>query len=476
MSAKPTVMKFGGTSVEDGPAIERMARIVSAHERLHPVVVVSAMRGVTDALLSAFRQAANGAAPAAISLLEPHFERHLSVSQNLGATTHAAISEVVETTRQEIAELLTMAAEINSRQDFEGLDKPLGAAVMPEGDRRITNASLYDIVLSYGERLSARLATAVLQRRGLPAQHVDARQCILTDDQHGNAKPLLEETWSQTQAQIEPLLQAKRIPVLGGFIASTRNGQTTTLGRGSSDYTATLVSAALGAREAQIWTDVDGVLTADPRLVKTAGTVPELSYEEAAELARFGAKVMHQSMIQPALEQGISVRICNSRAPDKPGTIISARGRAAAGAIKAIAHQTELTAIKISSTPASVANGFLHAIEKIFTHHQVEIDVVGKSDVGVSLACRETTALPWMVQDLKQLGTVEVKVNQAVISCVGDGLYGAQRRRQRILNLVKNIEPALTWHSASEISIRSLVDTGHLSPVVTRLHRAIFEA
>jgi aspartate kinase len=464
MSTKPTVMKFGGTSVEDGPALARLARIVRAHESLRPVVVVSAMRGVTDALLTGFRKAAAGEVDEAVRRQEQHFERHLEVARSFKTGAQAEMRSLIRNARQEIAELLLAVA------DNESLP------AMPNEGNRPTSAQLYDLILSYGERLSARLTTEVLNELGLPAEHVDARQCIVTDDQHGNAKPLTDETWCRTQAKLEPLLAANKIPVLGGFIASSRSGRTTTLGRGSSDYTATLVSAALQAREAQIWSDVNGVLTADPGLVKTAGTVPELSYKEAAALARFGTKVMHQSMIQPALELGIPVRICNSRTPEKPGTTITARSTTTAGTIKAIAHKTGLTGIKITSTPAFVANGFMHTIEQIFNRHCVDVDLVGKSHVGISLACRDTNALPFIVHDLEQLGAVEVKANQAIVSCVGDGLCCGQRNGKQTLNVVKNVDPTLTWHRASDISILSLIDAGHVNPIVTRLHRAIFEA
>ena len=450
MSAKATVMKFGGTSVEDGLAFERVAHIVRSYESERPVVVVSAMSGMTNALLSSLRAAARGEVGAALRAIEEQLERHLRVSRGLGAGAQAGVKTLVERVRREIAELLNAVAA--------GLE---------------ASSSQQDLIASYGERLSASLLAAVLEEHGLPASHVDARRCILTDEEHGKARPLLKETWRRTRAELEPLLRAKRVPVLGGFIGATTKGATTTLGRGSSDYTATLVSAALGAREAQIWTDVNGVLTADPRLIKTARTVPQLSYAEAEELAGFGARVMHPKMIQPAAERQIPVRIFNSRAPEEVGTLICARAEAPPGAVKAIAHKTGMTTVEVTSTPAFVANGFLRTLRRIFDRHEAAVDVVATSEVGVSLACEELSALPFIVRDLEQVGTIEVRRGRAVVCCVGEGLQDAPGDVIKLFDALADID--FTWQSTSGNNYVLVVDEEFVGVVIRRLHYALFE-
>jgi aspartate kinase len=451
MSAKVTVMKFGGTSIEDGQAFERVVQIVRARESERPVIVVSAMSRVTDALLSGLRTAASGNVSQALRSIDEHLERHRSVATTLGATARADMTVLLDSSRKEIADLLVAI-------DFD----------------RHVSARLQDTVASYGERLSAALLAFVLAEHGLPAAYVDARRCILTDEEYGQARPLLKETGRLTRAELEPLLKAKRIPVLGGFIAATAEGVTTTLGRGSSDYTATLVSAALSARETQIWTDVNGVLTADPRLIKTAHTVPQLSYAEAAELARFGIKVLHPKTIQPAAENEIPVRICNSRLPREAGTLICRRAdKTTASTVKAIAHKTGMTMVKVTSTPALVANGFLPRIRKIFDRHQTEFEIVATSDVGVSLVYEVSSALPFIIDDLQQVGSTEIKSERTIICCVGEGLQSDLRCLMKLFETLNGID--FTWHSTSGNNCMLVVDEKYAGMAIRRLHHAIFE-
>jgi aspartate kinase len=446
------VMKFGGTSVEDGPAFERVVHIVRANEGTALVVIVSAMSGVTDALITSFRRAAKRETAEALVSLEEHFERHLQVARNLSATALAKMQVLIERTRREIIKLLGIAATSG-----------------------MTSLRTQDTIASYGERLSANLFTMILEQHGIPASYVDARRCILTNSEHGSASPLVEEVWRRTRAELKPLLEMKRVPVLGGFIGATVDGVTTTLGRGSSDYSATLIGAALGARDIQIWTDVDGVQTADPSLVKAARTVPEISCEEAAQLARLGARVIHPKMIEPVLGQEISIRIRNSRAPEQRGTLICARPEPAKGAIRAIAHKTNLTRIDITSTPAFVANGFLHAIRRIFTRHQTHMDIISLSRVGITCAYEEDGILPSIVQDLERLGSVEIERQRAIVGCVGDGLQNGAGSGTKAISVLRDLDPSLSWQSTSSSSLIAIVDKDCVGSVVRRLHQGIFE-
>src|SRR2546429_1331525 len=267
---------------------------------------------------------------------------------------------------------------------------------------------LQDEIVAYGEQLSSQLLAAVLRELGLAARQIDARRGIKTDESYGVASPLPESEQS-TRNEVLPLLESTKIPVLGRFIGSTMSGVTTTLGRGGSDFTAALVGAALDAREIQIWTDVSGVLTADPRIVPEARTIPVLSYQEAAELAYFGAKVLHPKTIQPAVDESIPVRVCNSRAPENPGTLIVSESEATPQNIKAIAHKNGITTVQVTSARMLGAYGFLRALFEVFDRHRTPVDVVTTSEVSVSLSLDNAGTLPEIVRELEEFGTVEVE-------------------------------------------------------------------
>jgi len=304
------IMKFGGTSVGGATAIAQVVEIVRrfragelphllAQENRRLVLVTSAMSGVTDRLLTAARQAAHrdGAT----------FRR---VAGELRAAHHQAAEALVANPSRRASLLWELDALLN---DFESLCQ----AIYVLGE--VTNRGM-DAVASTGERLSVRLLAAALVESGLPAQVVESTHLVVTDDNFGNASPLMEETRLASQSMLAPILALGEIPVVTGFIGATREGTTTTLGRGGSDYLAAILGAALDTAEIWIWTDVDGVLTADPRVVAEACTLPRISYGEAAELSYFGAKVLHPKTILPAVQRGIPLRILNTFHPDHPGT------------------------------------------------------------------------------------------------------------------------------------------------------------
>jgi len=448
-------MKFGGTSVEDERAFERVAKIVQCVHALNvtrPVVVVSAMSGVTDALLESVERAAAGDSEGGKRLLEPHWLRHLTVARAL-AIEPSAIEAMLERTRREVAELLQAT-------NVKVMERPL----------------LQDLIVSYGERLSSALLADVFRHIGLPAQHVDARRCIVTNCEHGSAEPLLPQTKLRSRAMLEPVIAALKIPVLGGFIGSAEDGTTTTLGRGGSDYTAALVGASLGAREVQIWTDVTGVLTADPRLIKQARTIARLSYAEAAELAYFGAKVLHPKTIQPAVEHCIPVRICNARAPDAEGTFVCSEAEISPRTVKAIAHKIGISLVQITSARMLGAYGFLHAIFEVFNRHRTAIDIVTTSEVSVSLSLDDARALPSIVYELKEFGAVRVEHNQAIICVVGEGLRGTSGIAARIFSCLSDINISLISQGASSINLTFVVDENNVHEAVSRLHATFFES
>ena len=456
LSSRITVMKFGGTSLEDGPGFVRVAQLLQANETDEsppPIAVVSAMSGVTDALMSSLVLAQEQGASTASRSLEQHYERHLEVARMFGRTAAATMTAHLENAREEIEELL-------------------------EAD-----ASNYlvkrDAISAFGELLSAQLLTLVLSELGSPACYVDARRCIKTNGEHGNARPLSRETEFHTQAELQGLIEQKKLPVLGGFIGSTIRGATTTMGRGSSNHTATLVSAALNARETLIWTDVNGVHTADPSLVEQAQTIADLSYDEAEAMARLGAKVLHEGMFEPVRTQQIPIRILNSRSPEAEGTVIRAQSsyskRPPAGRIKAIAHRNHLVRIDIRSKAGAFANGFHDSIERVFDRHRTSIEFIGKSAAGLSLVCDECAPLDVIVPDLGHIGEIEVTGRQALVGCVGEDLNRASNGAGAITDDLKKIDPGLEWQTMSELNVLTVVDCALVEPLVRRLHHQIFE-
>jgi aspartate kinase len=314
----------------------------------------------------------------------------------------------------------------------------------------------------------------VLNERGVAARQVDARRCIITNDDYTCAAPLMSETFSHSQQELRPFLETGVIPVLGGFIGATISGSTTTLGRGGSDYTAAIIGAALSASEIQIWTDVTGVLTADPRVVPEAQTIERLSYSEAAELAYFGAKVLHPKTIQPAIESSIPVRICNSRAPEERGTLVGPETETSPRTVKAIAHKSGVTTVQITSARMLGAYGFLRALFEVFEKHRTVVDVVTTSEVSVSLSLDDAERLPEIVQELEVLGTVRVEKGRAIVCVVGEGLRGTPGIAGKVFSTISDINVSLISQGASSINFTFAVEEERVNEAVRRLHEAFF--
>ena len=449
------VMKFGGTSVADAVALERVAAIVAAHRDEQrddgPVVVVSAMSGVTDALLASTSIASEQGLNAAIKFLNETFRRNHHAAQQLLPHSANHFGTYLDNAAVRIAQLLQTAAG-------------------DPANRRATQ----DAIVSFGELLSSRLLAEVLNHRGVNAQQVNPRHCIVTDDEYTCAAPLMAETFAKTQQSLLPLLEEGVVPVVGGFVGATREGATTTLGRGGSDYTAAILGAALRSEEIQIWTDVTGVLTADPRVVPDAQTIERLSYSEAAELAYFGAKVLHPKTIQPAIEDRIPVRICNSREPHERGTLVGPQTEASPRTIKAIAHKKGVTTVQITSARMLGAYGFLRALFEVFERHRTVVDVVTTSEVSVSLSLDDDSALPAIVEELERLGTVRVEKEQAIICVVGEGLRGTPGIAARVFSTISDINVTLISQGASSINFTFAIEETRVEEAVRRLHEAFF--
>ena len=445
-------MKFGGTSVGDVAAFERVFHIVSTQMEKHPVVVVSAMTKVTDALLAAFEIAKKGEFADAYSSLEPHFERHLEVSRHfIPDGSPNAFNGELEFARGELSDLLMRVSR-----------------------RSLPLQMLKDAIVSYGEQLSSRLLAEVLKSKGVNARQVDSRRLIVTDDEYGAATPIVDETNELVKLELEPLIASGEVPILGGFIAASRSGETTTLGRGGSDYSAALVASALHARELQIWTDVTGVMTCDPRICGEARTIPTLSYEEAAELAYFGAKVLHPKTIKPAVDSGIPVRVCNTFEPDKVGTMVLGESGEAPNKIKSIAHKKNITILRITSARMLGSYGFMSAVFQVFERYRTVIDVISTSEVSIALTLDNTAEIDKIVAELRRLGDVEAEPGYAVICVVGEGLRASTGLASKIFSTIDDVNIALVSHGASAVNLTFVVREEVVADVIKKLHGEFF--
>ena len=457
------VQKFGGTSVADPDAIRRViaiARETRARDGRGPVLVVSAMSGVTDALLGVAASAGARETDEAVAHLGTLRERHLASAAALTTGARAA----------------SLAAWLNGQFD------ELVAVARALGVLREVSSRTLDAIAASGELFNSRIIAAALEEAALPAAWVDARHAIVTNEEHTRAVPLMRETMAALRASVVPLLDGGSIPVLGGFVGSTSAGITTTLGRGGSDYSGAIVGAGIGAREIQIWTDVDGMLTADPRIVPSPKLVPELSFAEASELAYFGAKVLHPSTILPAMERDIPVRILNARKPDGEGTRIVAQlsqavsaGQDRAGAgIAALACKRDLTVVDITSTRMLMAYGFLRQLFEVFERFRTPVDVVTTSEVSVSVTVDDRRHLDAIGEALSEFAEVAVEPDMALLCAVGDGLRGNASLAPRVLRVLEHVPLRMVSQAASRRNITVVLRQADLTGAMQRLHHEFF--
>ncbi|MBX3243722.1 MAG: aspartate kinase, partial [Acidobacteria bacterium] len=427
---------------------ERVIHVISTQAAQKPIVVVSAMTKVTDALLAAFEIARKGDAAEAFVELEPHFDRHEVVARHFISQEHSkGFDTEIQLAKGEVRDLLLRVSR-----------------------RSLPLSMLKDAIVSYGEQLSSRLLAEVLRSRGVNTRHFDSRRLVVTDDEFGAAQPIIEETNKLLKLELFPSLKLDEIPVMGGFIAGNRAGETTTLGRGGSDYTAAIVAAAIGASELQIWTDVTGVMTCDPRICNDAKTIPVLSYEEAAELSYFGAKVLHPKTIKPAVDHGIPVRVCNTFEPEAVGTMVLASSDETPNKIKSIAHKKNITILRISSARMLGSYGFMSAVFQVFERYRTVIDVISTSEVSIALTLDNTAELDKIVEDLERLGDVEIETGYAVICVVGEGLRASTGMASKIFSTINDTNIALVSHGASSVNLTFVVKEEYSTEVIKLLH------
>jgi aspartate kinase len=446
------VMKFGGTSVEDSRAIERLEKIARQRSGEKPVIVVSAMSKVTDQLLVTARKAGesdvNGALDSALALRERHYA---AAGELLGTGVFTEFHAELET-------------------EFDALDGLIkGIAAVGE----LTPRTL-DNVVSYGERLSSKLVTAALSQRGLNASHVDSRTCLVTDETFTKAIPDFEATNLKLQKLVKPLIEHGRIPVMGGFIGATSNGITTTLGRGGSDFSAAIIGAGLDAERIEIWTDVDGMMTTDPNVCDDARRIKQISFSEAAELAYFGAKVLHPATLLPAIRKNIPVLVLNSRNASNQGTRITSRVPASKNVFKAIAAKKRITIVDVVATRMLMAHGYLRQIFEVFDRHRCPVDMVSTSEVSVSLTVDSNEAIPAIAADLQKLADVKYEGRKAIICLVGENIRAQRGIAAEVFSTIPDVNVRMISQGASEINISFVVEEDDVPRVIQALHNKFF--
>jgi aspartate kinase len=449
------VQKFGGTSVADPEAIRRLIEIVRAartRDTRGPAVVVSAMSRVTDGLLGVADSAGTSQLAEALSRTQLIRERHIVTARELvsGPALEPLLSQI--------------------DAEFDALTDVVKALTVL---REVSPRTL-DVVAAVGELLSSRIVAAALTCADVPAEWVDARQAIVTNSEHTRATPLGKETNERLRFIVGPILDSGRVAVLGGFVGATPQGHTTTLGRGGSDYSGALVGAGVGASEIQIWTDVDGMLSADPRVIKSAKLVDHLSFAEAAELAYFGAKVLHPSTILPAVEQNIPVRILNSWKPTAAGTLITGAGSSTRAGLTGLASKRDVTVIDITSTRMLAAYGFLRRVFEVFERFTAAVDMVTTSEVSVSVTIDDVRHLDEIEEALSEFASVSVERNMSLLCAVGDVLQHEPEMAARVVGVFEEVPLRMISQAASRRNITVVLRQGDLPHAMERLHEEFF--
>jgi aspartate kinase len=448
-------MKFGGTSVADADAIARVVGIVKAardSSGLPPVVIVSAMSGVTDRLLEL-----TGAA-----------------ERRLDAHVLNGVAELSRRHFEALERLLPAEAANDVLADIGADFDDLRALLKATGILRSASPSAHDAIVCTGELMNSRILAAALAHNGVPTAWVDARRAIVTDNAHTAASPKADETREAVGREIVPRVAEGRVPVVGGFVGATQHGVTTTLGRGGSDYSAAIIGAAVDSREIQIWTDVDGMLSADPRVVDSPKVVPYLSFGEASELAYFGAKVLHPSTILPAVAKDIPVRILNSRRAGAAGTTITAVPPPATRPLAAVACKRNVTMVEITSTRMLMAHGFLRRVFEVFERYRTAVDVVTTSEVSVSVTVDDDARLGEIVEALREFAEVSVEGGLAILCAVGDNLRCDPRIAARVIGALEGFPVRMVSQAASRRNVTIVLRDEDLAQGMGQLHNEFF--
>jgi aspartate kinase len=448
------VMKFGGSSVASASAIELVTDIVHRHLERRPVVVVSAMGKTTDRLQEIFQHAVRGSSYSAWRQLETLRQFHTQETKRLLGEHAPAFLE------EKIAPLFA-ALHDTLIQIQEGL-KPTPA--------------VKDLVLSFGERLSSQILAAALQyKRFIPTTHVHAPDVIVTDDRFTQAAPLLWETYARLRRTVAITAQSS-VVVMGGLVGATVDGAITTLGRGGSDLTASLVGAGGSAEEIQIWTDVDGMLSCDPRVLRGGYRLLSIAYDEAEEMARLGAKVLYESTVGPAVRQGIPIVIRNSRFPEIEGTTISPTATRKPGTVKSVACRTGMAVIGLTVRGAAGLQGISEGLNELFNRNAIAVQLVQARPDGVSFAVEDSPRLPELLRGIDSCVQVTVADRMTVVSLVGDGITAGNAVAARVQSALRHTDIRMIAQGSSRLSISVAIPEDGMGAAVEELHREFFRA
>jgi aspartate kinase len=454
------VMKFGGTSVEDAAAIQRLIGIVQSRMDLRPVVVVSALARVTDQLLEAGKAAAGGHLGAALAVVRDIYVRHDALLDELvafgtnvsGLNNGALHTELDRKLRDKFGELESLLSESAESHELD----------LKSQDR----------LLGFGECFSSWLVTEALTQAGVHASYVDARKCIITDARHGQAAPFWDKTNQRAEENLGPVLKSGCVPVLGGFISATADGVPTTLGRGGSDFSAAILGAALSAARVEIWTDVDGVMTTDPKLCCDARVIRKMSFDEAAEMAHLGAKVLHPATLAPAMRENIPVYVLNSRRPEGEGTEIVARAKTGS-VVSAITAKRNVVAVEIEVSQG-INSELLNSVYAVFDKHGCTVDVMGASVGRLSLLVGSVAALPAVAKDLSGIANMLWENHKALVCLVGENIRRQPEVASRAFAAVSDMDVRVICQGASDRTISFLVAEENVEESVQRLHSIFF--
>jgi aspartate kinase len=446
------VMKFDAGSIGTDDRLRATARLVQQNLGRKPLVVTSALPKVTDLLLQGAREACarNGEYDDRLQEIKAEHEKVARELLPDGPARRRLLGHVGSL----IDELRTFYTAVYSLEE-------------------LTPRTL-DAVAAIGERLSCEVLVAALAQLGLRVQSVDARTVLMTDETFCAATPLMDETEQRARIHLKPMLDTGVVPVLGGFMGSTVQGVTTTLGRGGADGTAAILGAVLGAEEIQVWTETAGMTTVDPRIEASARVIPQVSPDEAAELAYFGTKVLHPVMIQPAVERGIPVRVLNSLDPQASGTLVSPRENLGPSGPCAVVQRGGITVLLVSQPRMLMASGFLARVFEVFERHRTPIDLVATSEVSVSLTIDDVEHLAAIKADLAKLGEVRILREMAIVALVGRGFFRYAGLARRIFDCLSDVNVVMISFAASDVNISIVVEEADAERAVHELHKEFF--
>jgi aspartate kinase len=450
------VIKFGGTSVGDAERVANAIEIVAERQHRKPIVVVSALAGVTNDLVAATEAARLGDVDRVAEIIDRVRQRHEDVATRLVQQKFDFFEAFLKQLQKQIDQVRTILH---------------GIALL----REITPRAK-DKVVAIGEKLSSVLFAYSMMMRALPGELVQSEDVVITDDRFGEANPDMDATTAAAHRALLPLLERGLIPVMGGFIGRTADGATTTLGRGGSDYSAAIIGAAAGAEEIQIWTDVDGMMTCDPRLIPGARVIDRIAYDEAAELAWFGAKVLHPKTIAPAVGLNIPVRVLNTHNVASLGTVITRDGDDRGAGPRAVAVKRNIAVVHMTSNKMLGAHGFLARLFKVFEELEISVDLITTSEVSVSVTVDDANNLDALKAALADVAEVRIDSDQSIIAVVGRNLMGESMVGPAIFDALAGVPLTMFSLGRSGLNLSIVVEDRDADRAIKSIHHALFEA